>query len=279
MLADIAVPTKTATAARNCSMKHESVITDIKSYDVWDVPTRCFHWINVLCVLSLVGFGLVILNAGALEISNAGKILLKTLHVWTGYVFALNIAVRLVWGFLGNRHARWRQILPGGKGYILRLRSYGASFAAGNPEPYLGHNPLGRIAVAGLLLVMIVQALTGLLLAGTDIYFPPFGSWIAQWIAAAGVDPATLVPYSPEMYDKDSYADMRSLREPIALVHLYSFYVFAIGIVIHISAVVITELRQGGGLTSAMISGRKILKGTPIDAVDPGTGDGDRNGL
>lgn len=249
-------------------MKHESAMTDLKSYHVWDVPTRCFHWINVLCVLSLAGFGLVILNAGALEISNAGKILLKTLHVWLGYVFALNIAVRLVWGFLGNHHARWRQMLPGGKGYFGHLRSYSASIAAGKPQSYLGHNPLGRIAVAGLLLVMIVQACTGLLLAGTDIYFPPFGSLIAHWIAATGVDPGTLVPYSPEMYDKASYADMRSLREPFALVHLYGFYLLAIGIVFHICGVVITELREGGGLTSAMISGRKVLKATPVDTVD-----------
>jgi Ni/Fe-hydrogenase 1 B-type cytochrome subunit len=127
-----------------------------------------------------------------------------------------------------------------------------------------------------LLLVMIVQASTGLMLAGTDIYFPPFGSWIAQWIAATGIDPATLVPYSPEMYDKASYDDMRSLREPFALVHLYGFYLLAIGILIHICGVVITELREGGGLTSAMISGRKLLKGTPIDTVNPGAADADR---
>jgi cytochrome b len=260
-------------------MKYESAMNELKSYAVWDVPTRCFHWINVLCVLSLAGFGLVILNAGALEISNAGKILLKTLHVWVGYAFVLNITVRIVWSFFGNRHARWRQMLPGGKGYVRRLRSYGASFAAGNPQSYLGHNPLGRIAVTGLLLVMIVQASTGLLLAGTDIYFPPFGSWITHWIAAAGVDPATLVPYSPEMYDNASYEDMRSLREPFALVHLYSFYLLAIGILLHIFGVVITELRGGGGLTSAMINGRKVLKETPVDTVEPTPGDADHNGL
>jgi len=259
-------------------MKYEPVATELNSYKVWDVTTRCFHWVNVLCVLLLAGFGLVILNAGTLEVSNAGKISLKTLHVCVGYVFVLNIAVRLVWGFMGNRHARWRQVLPGGRGYVRRLRSYGASLATGNPEPYLGHNPLGRIAVSGLLLVMIVQASTGLLLAGTDIYFPPFGSWIAHWIAAAGVDPATLVPYSPEMYDETSYADMRSVRAPFALVHLYSFYLLGIGIVIHISGVVITELREGSGLTSAMINGRKILKGAPIDTVDSEVADVDRNG-
>ncbi len=258
-------------------MPHESDMTDLKSYRVWDWPTRWFHWINVLCVLLLAGLGIVILNAGTLEISNVGKILLKTLHVWAGYVFALNLVVRLVWAFVGNHHARWRQMLPGGRGYFPRLRSYIASFVAGNPERYLGHNPLGRIAVAGLLLVMIVQVSTGLLLAGTDIYFPPFGSWIAQWIAAPGVDPATLMPYSPGMYDKASYADMRALREPFALVHLYSFYLLVIGIAIHIAGVVITELREGGGLTSAMISGRKVLKGRPVDTVEPTAGKIDRN--
>jgi cytochrome b len=193
---------------------------------------------------------------------------LKTLHVWVGYVFALNLAVRIVWGFFGNHHARWRQMLPGGRGYFRRLRSYVASFTAGSPETYLGHNPLGRIAVAGLLLVMLVQASTGLLLAGTDIYFPPFGSWVAQWIAAPGVDPDLLVPYSPEMYDKASYSDMRALREPFAVVHLYGFYLILIGIVIHVAGVVITELREDGGLISAMISGRKVLKGRPVDTAE-----------
>lgn len=247
--------------------------SDLTSYRVWDGPTRWFHWINLLCVLVLAGLGLTILNAGALEITSTGKILLKTLHVWTGYVFALNIAIRIVWGFLGNHHARWRQMLPGGRGYLRRLKSYVASIAAGSPQPYLGHNPLGRIAITGLLLVMVVQASTGLLLAGTDIYFPPFGSWIAQWIAAPGVAPATLMPYSPDMYDAAAYADMRSLREPFALVHRYGSYLLAVGIVIHIAGVVIAEAREGGALTSAMISGRKVLAGRPVDSAEPGGGE------
>ena len=53
--------------------------------------------------------GLVILNASALGVSNAGKVDLKTVHVWIGYVFALNLGARLIWAFAGNRYARWRQ--------------------------------------------------------------------------------------------------------------------------------------------------------------------------
>jgi cytochrome b len=79
------------------------------------------------------------------------------------------------------------------------------------------------------------------------------------------------------MYDEAAYAYMRSLRKPIALVHLYSFYLLTIGIVIHVAGVVITELREDGGLTSAMISGRKVLKGRPVDTVDLASADAKRN--
>ncbi len=113
----------------------------------------------------------------------------------------------------------------------------------------------------------IISAIT----RGTDLYFPPIGHWIAQWIAAPGVDPATLVPYSPELYDKAAYANMRSMREPVATLHLYGFFVLAAMIVIHIAAVVITELREGGTLVSAMFTGRKIVSGQPVDAPDPST--------
>lgn len=247
-------------------MKNGQVLSGLNTYVVWDAPTRWFHWINVLCVIALTGIGLVILNAGALDVSSKGKILLKTLHVWIGYVFALNLGVRVLWAFTGSHYARWRQMLPMGRGYFEALSRYVAGISRGQAEPYLGHNPLGRLAVALLLALMIVQTLTGLLLAGTDLYFPPLGHWIAQWIAAPGVDPASLVPYSPEMYDKASYTAMRAMREPYAIVHLYSFYLLAAAVVIHVAGVVVTEIREGGGLISAMFTGRKVLSGTPVDA-------------
>lgn len=254
-------------------------MSEFRSYLVWDAPTRWFHWINLLCVIALAGFGLVILNASALDISNNGKILLKTLHVWVGYAFLVNLCVRLVWAFVGSHYSRWRQMLPGGKGYWRQLRRHVSSISAGSPEHYLGHNPLGRLAVAALLLLMLTQAVTGLVLAGTDIYFPPFGHWVAQWIAAPGVDPASLVPYSPEMYDKTSFSDMRAVREPFAVLHLYGFYFLAGMVVIHIAGVVITELREGSGLVSAMFTGRKLLAGKPVDGVEPNSADSDETGV
>lgn len=241
-------------------------MTELKIYPVWDAPTRWFHWINALSVIALAGIGLVILKAGALGITNDGKVALKELHVWIGYVFALNLLWRMIWAFKGNLYARWRQMLPGGPGYWQALRSYTASFVAGHPQHYLGHNPLGRIGVALLLVLILVQAVTGLILAGTDIFYPPLGHSIAHWVVAPGGDPSDLVPYAPELYDKADYERMRALRKPFATVHLFGFYLLSATAVLHIAAVVMTELKEGGSLISAMFTGRKVVAGQPVDA-------------
>jgi Ni/Fe-hydrogenase 1 B-type cytochrome subunit len=240
-------------------------MSELKSYAVWDASTRWFHWINALCVIALAVVGLVILNAGDIGVSNSGKVALKTIHTWIGYVFALNLLWRIAWAFLGNRYANWRSVLPGGKGYFHAVRSYVAAFIAGPPEQYLGHNPVGRLGIAVLFLLIAIQVITGLVLAGTDLFYPPIGHWIAQWVAAPDVAPDSLVPYAPKMYDAAAYESMRAFRKPFALVHLYSFYLLVVVAVMHVAAVIITELREGGSIISAMFTGRKIISGRPVD--------------
>lgn len=240
-------------------------MTELKIYSVWDSCTRWFHWINVLCVLSLMAVGLVILNGGVLGISNDGKVLLKELHVWIGYIFALNLLWRFIWAFFGNRYARWNAILPGGKGFTRALRNYIVAFMSGQPERYLGHNPLGRLSILVLFLLLSVQAITGLVLAGTDLFYPPFGHWIAQWIAAPGIKPEALVPYAPQMYEAQAYETMRAFRKPFITVHEYSFFILVFSVLLHTFAVILTELREGGNIISAMFTGKKVFKNKPID--------------
>lgn len=241
-------------------------MANLQPYPAWDAGVRWFHWINVLCVIGLIAVGVAILNDNALGVSNDGKILLKTVHVWIGYAFALNLLWRLVWAFIGGPHARWRGLLPGGRGYVGETIRYLSAARAGRPMQYLGHNPLGRMAVSALLFLLLVMAVTGLILAGTDLFYPPIGRWIAGWVAAPGVDPGTLVPYAPDMYDKAAYAAMREeLRFPVVRIHYYGFYTLLALVIIHIVAVVVTEVRDGGGLISAMFTGRKVLSEPPAD--------------
>jgi len=81
-------------------MEEHIVKKPLKEYFVWDRPVRIFHWLNVLCVLGLIAIGVTILNAKELGISTDGKILLKTWHVYFGYVFVINLIIRIIWGFI-----------------------------------------------------------------------------------------------------------------------------------------------------------------------------------
>jgi len=88
---------------------------------------------------------------------------------------------------------------------------------------------------------LVVQAVTGLVLAGTDILYPPFGSWIAHWIAAPNVDPSALTPLTRNLMNQDAYAVMRSFRAPFVEVHELAFYGIAVVVVLHVIAVIVTE--------------------------------------
>ncbi|RPI48141.1 MAG: cytochrome b/b6 domain-containing protein, partial [Betaproteobacteria bacterium] len=57
----------------------------------------------------------------------------------------------------------------------------------------------------------------------------------------------------------------RALREPYAAVHKYGFYALLVTTILHIAAVVVTEVREGGSLVSAMFTGRKTLSEKPLD--------------
>jgi len=109
--------------------------------------------------------------------------------------------------------------------------------------------------------------LTASFLAGTDIYYPPFGYWIASWIAAPGVDPSTIAPYDKTGIDPASWEEMRSFRSGFLTVHYWNFFALIVAILIHIAGVVVTELREGGAIVSAMFSGQKVFDSEPRDDV------------
>lgn len=190
------------------------------SHAVWDPVVRWCHWINFICVLGLAAVGLVMLNDDALSLGREAKEKLESVHITIGYVFAGNLAVRLWWAFVGRRVARWRAILPFGRRYRAELQRYWVNLRRGRTHTYLGHNPLGRISVSILFALLLTQALTGLALAG--IFAPRPGHWVEE-------------------------------------VHEVIFYLLVIMAMVHVTSVIVAEVRGGSALISAMFSGRKIV--------------------
>jgi cytochrome b len=62
---------------------------------------------------------------------------------------------------------------------------------------------------------------------------------------------------------------MRAFRSPIVTIHLWNFYTLLVAIAIHIAGVVVTELREGGAIVSAMFTGRKVIDREPADSPRP----------
>ena len=94
-------------------------------------------------------------------------------HFAAGYVFAIGLAGRVYWAFVGNHHAREMVTLP-----VLRLaywREVWAMFTwylflRPRPNQYVGHNPLARLMMfVGYFLLSLFMLATGFALYGEGL--------------------------------------------------------------------------------------------------------------
>lgn len=238
----------------------------LSTYPVWDRTVRVFHWINVICILGLIAIGVAILNSKALGVTDDGKLLLKTIHVYFGYVFAANLTWRIIWGFIGNRYSRWKSIIPFNAEHRAQWSAMMNGSKIGKPVGFLGHSPIARLMVGLLFVIMTAQAITGLVLAGTDVYMPPFGNMVKESIAIGATASEFIKPYSKDGIDEVAYKEMRDLRKPFITVHYYAFFVLLAAIFLHLLGVIVGELREKNGLVSAMFTGKKVFSEKPFDA-------------
>lgn len=110
---------------------------------VWDLPTRVFHWLLVICF------------AGAWLTSESER--LQMIHYAFGYSAVALVLFRLVWGFIGTKYARFSQFIKGPKEMI----GHAKGLLGGHQHIAPGHNPLGGIVMLGLMLVILLIGLTG----------------------------------------------------------------------------------------------------------------------
>jgi len=117
---------------------------------VWDPLVRVFHW-------SLVG----LFAANALIVDDDSKV-----HEGVGYALVALVAVRLAWGFVGSRYARFSSFPPSLSGAVRQM----TDIAKGRTPLHTGHTPLGALMIYNLLLAMMVIGLSGYLMT-TDAFW------------------------------------------------------------------------------------------------------------
>lgn len=130
---------------------------------VWDLPIRLFHWLLVACIIgSLVSIHLL---DSAVE-----------LHAYFGYCILTLLIFRVIWGFVGSRHARFASFMPNRQSILNYLQ--------GKSPRFLGHNPIGALSVFALLFVLSMQAVTGLFVDDEIAFQGPFAKYVPNAVVS-----------------------------------------------------------------------------------------------
>lgn len=182
-----------------------------KNIPVWDLLLRALHW------------GL----AAGFTVAYATEDDLMTVHTWSGYVVLTIITVRLVWGFLGPRYARWSHFIRA-PGEIL---AYLADVTQSRADRYLGHNPAGGAMVVALMMSIAATGISGLALYGAQDLSGPL---------------AGLMSSVPPSWGKI----LEEVHEVLANLALFL-------VLFHLIGVALTSVQHSENLIKAMITGRK----------------------
>lgn len=191
----------------------------MKTILIWDLPLRLFHW------LFAASF------AGAWLTAESDEWL--SLHTFLGYLMLGLIAFRLVWGFIGGRHARFADFMHGPRAGLDYLRLA----LMGRAPRQLGHNPAGSQAIYLLLGLGLLASLSGIFVQGGEEQHGAAAGWLG-------------------------YALGKAIKEGHELLaSLMLLVVFA-----HLAGVALESWWYRENLARAMVDGRKLAEADQADA-------------
>lgn len=207
---------------------------DHNTIPVWDPLVRTLHWVLV------VGFFTAYLTEDDL----------LTTHTWAGYAVGGVVLVRLVWGFVGPRHARFADFVYPPR----RVLRYGLELMLLSPrERFLGHSPTGGVMVFALLLGIAVTVWSGLEVLAREEGAGPL----------AGVHPAVATVSVAVADDEDGEEDdeRRLEREGAGEfwenAHELAANVTLALVLLHVGGVLLASFVHRENLVLAMFTGRK----------------------
>jgi len=188
---------------------------------VWDLPTRLFHWLLVAMVVS--SFATAKLG---------GNWMLY--HERCGEVILALLLFRVAWGFIGSPPSRFRTFLAG-PGTVFR---YALTLFRRDADHHLSHNPLGGWSVMAMLLVLFVQAGTGLF-ANDDIATE---GPLYKWVSKAASDRLTSI-------------------------HHVNHDLIIVLVAVHVAAVLFHLIYKRENLITPMITGKKQREGALAENI------------
>ena len=196
----------------------------------WDPLLRLAHWGIA---------GVVIANYAFTK--EGGSV-----HIALGWAGMALLLLRLIWGFVGPREARFASFPPNP---MAALRHLGG-LLRGKAPPYPSHNPAGALMAYALWACLAVLMLTGLGMSGLS----PFAQADLEAAVAEG-DWSVLVEDDGEAEGESPYGDV--LEE----VHEVAANLILILALLHVAGVAVESRAMRRNLLAPMLITRRGRKG------------------
>ena len=215
------------------SNETESANNHASGTTVWDPVVRFGHWALV------VAFAIAYFSA---EEEAGGP---DVLHVWGGYAVGAIIILRVLWGFIGSKYARFSDFV----GEVVSAPRYLVDLVRGRARRYLGHSPAGGAMIIALLVSLAATVATGVIAYGERGKGPLAvnGAGIVKQAAAEEDEDVRAVPKAGA---KGEESVMGELHDSLANITLAL-------IILHVLGVGLASFVHRENLLIAMITGRK----------------------
>lgn len=210
---------------------------------VWEFPVRLYHWVNAITVTILMITGYIIGNPTTITYGNEayqqywfGTV--RFLHFLSAFLFFFNFLVRIYWGFVGNRFARWNNFIPVKKEQwreMIEIFKVDVLQTKMRGRISIGHNALAGLIYFLSFMVFLFQSLTGFAMYSSmsSSPLPQLFSWV---VPLMGGDFA-----------------VRQWH------HMFMWF-FIVFIIIHMYLVFYHDYVEGRGTTSSMVGGWKFTR-------------------
>lgn len=189
---------------------------------VWDPVVRIGHWLLV------IGFFTAYFTEDHL----------LTQHVWAGYLVGAVVLFRVLWGFVGPKHARFSDFVVSPPRVFAYVRD---QFRKGSRR-YLGHNPLGGVMILALLASLGVTVWSGLAVYAYEENAGPLQGWVST------------VSGETDGRDDASFETAEAFWESL---HEFFANFTLLLVLLHIGGVIFSSIKDRENLVKAMFTGRK----------------------
>jgi len=201
---------------------------------VWDIFVRLSHWVVAV----------------AFFVAYFTEDDFLTVHVWSGYTIGVLIALRIAWGFVGPKHARFSDFLFS----PFKVWRYLIALIGFRAKRYLGHSPAGAAMVFALLIGLAATVWSGLELYAIEENAGPLAALSSETVSAKEQNSPLLMRVSDDEGDERGEDGAEEFWEDL---HETLANVMLALVILHIGGVLLASVVHRENLARAMVTGRK----------------------